>query len=239
MKIKQKIGFVALITFVDVMVILLVVMSNNKTSVKNDVNTKASANVVIGAKSIEKQLEVIEEKPAEIEEKNVANEIENNEVENNEVENNEVVDTVVENSQPVVAAVYSDETPTNEEVGSEQPVEVRNVSYDEMTLEEKESALYAGTLPMQYSGLYTESSERLTASKGALYFNGHKETYYSEKVLPGTGLRIPGRHVADDGTIRDEDGYICVAADYSFMPYGSVLITSLGPAKVYVYKIIL
>lgn len=230
MKIKQKIGFIALITVVDVMVILLVVMSNNKTSVKNDVNTKTSANVILSSKSIEKQPEVIEEKeePTEIEE-----EITENEIENNEVENNEVVETVVDNPQPVVAAVYSAEEPTNEDVEPEQTVEVRNVSYDDMTLEEKESALYAGTLPMQYSGLYTESSERLTASRGALYFNGHKETYYSEKVLPGYGLSIPGRHVADDGTIRDEDGYICVAADYSFMPYGSILITSLGPAKVY------
>ena len=51
--------------------------------------------------------------------------------------------------------------------------------------------------------------------------------------MPGNGLRIPGRHVADDGTIRDEEGYICVAADPGFMSKGSILITSLGPAKVY------
>lgn len=225
MKVKQKIGFVALITFVDVMVILLVVMSNNKTSIKNDVNTKASANVVISGKSIEKQPEVIEEKeePTEIEE----------EIVENEIENDDIVETVVVNEQPVEAVVYSAEASLNEEEAPVQSVEVRNVSYDEMTIEEKESALYAGTLPMQYSGLYTESSERLTASRGALYFNGHKETYYSEKVLPGNGLNIPGRHVADDGTIRDGDGYICVAADFSFMPKGSILITSLGPAKVY------
>ena len=51
--------------------------------------------------------------------------------------------------------------------------------------------------------------------------------------MPGTSLNIPGRHVADDGTIRDGDGYICVAADGAYMPKGSILITSLGPAKVY------
>lgn len=71
----------------------------------------------------------------------------------------------------------------------------------------------------------------LTPSKGVVYFNGHRETYYSQKVLPGGGLNIPGRHVAEDGTIRDADGYICVASsDY---PRGTVVETSLGPGKVY------
>ena len=109
------------------------------------------------------------------------------------------------------------------------PLEV----YESMSIAERETALHSGTLHMEYSALYTYSSERLSTSKGAQYYNGHKETYYSEKVLPGTSLNIPGRHVADDGTIRDGEGFICVAADPGFMPKGSILITSLGPAKVY------
>lgn len=71
----------------------------------------------------------------------------------------------------------------------------------------------------------------LTKKKGVNYFNGHRETYYSQKVLPGGGLKIPGRHIASDGTIRDADGYICVASsDY---PKGTVVQTSLGAGKVY------
>ncbi len=71
----------------------------------------------------------------------------------------------------------------------------------------------------------------LTKKKGVNYYNGHRETYYSQKVLPGHGLKIPGRHVASDGTIRDADGYICVASsDY---PKGTVVDTSLGAGKVY------
>ena len=50
----------------------------------------------------------------------------------------------------------------------------------------------------------------LTPSKGRIWYNGHTETYYSQKVLPGGGLAIPGRHIASDGTIRDADGYIVV-----------------------------
>ena len=105
--------------------------------------------------------------------------------------------------------------------------------YDAMSIAERDAAMRAGTLHLEYSGLYTYSGERLSVSKGAIYFNGHKETYYSQRVLPGNSLNIPGRHVADDGTVRDGEGYICVAADYSYMPKGSILITSLGPAKVY------
>jgi len=104
-------------------------------------------------------------------------------------------------------------------------------AFNEMSLEEAISALNDGTLGMEYSAVYSYNG--LTKQRGAIFYNGHRETYYSEKVLPGNGLNIPGRHVADDGTIRDADGYICVAADPSYMAKGSVLITSLGPAKVY------
>lgn len=110
---------------------------------------------------------------------------------------------------------------------------IRKKTYDEMTFAEVNEALNNGTLDLKYSELYTYSSSRLTKNKGAIYFNGHKETYYSQRVLPGASLRIPGRHVADDGTVRDADGYICVAANTAYMSKGTILITSLGPAKVY------
>lgn len=86
---------------------------------------------------------------------------------------------------------------------------------------------------LQYNNPYYICSNRLTKSKGVVRYNGHRETYYSQRVLPGQGLNIPGRHVADDGTIRDAEGYICVAANPSFYPRHSILMISLGPAKVY------
>lgn len=94
--------------------------------------------------------------------------------------------------------------------------------------------------PVYYEEVYVENynynysdGNVLNPYIGVVYYNGHKETYYSQRVLPGGGLNIPGRHVAEDGTIRDENGYICVAADPSFLPYGSVVETSLGTGKVY------
>lgn len=81
------------------------------------------------------------------------------------------------------------------------------------------------------SGGYVIPPGGLTPSKGRIWYNGHTETYYSQKVLPGGGFAIPGRHIASDGTIRDADGYIVLASDD--YPRGTVVETSLGAGKVY------
>ena len=80
-------------------------------------------------------------------------------------------------------------------------------------------------------GNYVIPDGGLTPSKGRIWFNGHTETYYSQRVLPGGGLNIPGRHIASDGTIRDASNYIVVASDD--YPKGTVVQTSLGPGMVY------
>lgn len=116
------------------------------------------------------------------------------------------------------------------------PVEVAiapSKPYSEMTLEELIGAISNGSFALQYTGIYETNANRLTRSKGVVYYDNHKETYYSERVLPGSSLNIPGRHTADDGTVRDGDGYICVAASTSYLSRGAIVKTSLGPAKVY------
>lgn len=75
-----------------------------------------------------------------------------------------------------------------------------------------------------YSGSYYQFLR-----DGIVYHNGNKFSYYSQSVLPGGGLKIPGRHV-DGGFVRDGDGYICVAND---APIGTVVSTPWGDAKVY------
>ena len=96
-----------------------------------------------------------------------------------------------------------------------------------------EQIVYYTDTPYQDEYVYYSDGNVLNPYIGVVYYNGHKETYYSQQVLPGGGLDIPGRHVAADGTIRDGDGYICVAADWSYLPYGSIVETSLGTGKVY------
>lgn len=77
----------------------------------------------------------------------------------------------------------------------------------------------------------SSSSNPLTRSKGVVYYNGHRETWYSQKVLSGGGLKIPGRHVDSRGLVCDGNGYICVAS--SDLAKGTIVETSLGTGKVY------
>ncbi|UOQ58410.1 hypothetical protein MUN78_06130 [Leucobacter allii] len=66
---------------------------------------------------------------------------------------------------------------------------------------------------------------------GAVAWGGYKFTFYSEQVLPGPGLQIPGRHVNAAGYVSDEDGYIVLAGD---APKGTVYETPFGyPGKIY------
>lgn len=69
-------------------------------------------------------------------------------------------------------------------------------------------------------------------SMGVIYWNGWKWTWYSQRVLPGGGLQIPGRHVDENGYVCDENGYICLAA--SSLSKGTVVDTPFGKmGKVY------
>ena len=64
---------------------------------------------------------------------------------------------------------------------------------------------------------------------GVVYSNGYKYTYYSQSVLPGGGLNIPGRHVSG-GFVRDGNGYIVLAND---APKGTIIETPFGTGMVY------
>lgn len=80
---------------------------------------------------------------------------------------------------------------------------------------------------------YISNGFGLTKSGGVYYYNGRKETWYSQRESGQhiTASSIPGRTVGSDGVIRDANGYICVAA--SDLPLGSTIETSLGTGKVY------
>ena len=90
-----------------------------------------------------------------------------------------------------------------------------------------------GWVQLQYSAQYHIMENHLTRSNGSIRVFGHRETWYSTNESAGqaTAVSIPGKHVAYDGTIRDGDGYICVAS--SNLPFYSIVMTSVGPGKVY------
>lgn len=90
-----------------------------------------------------------------------------------------------------------------------------------------------------YSGgtdTYLEGEPEMTPEEfqtaGVIDWNGWRFTYYSEQVLPGGGLDIPGRW--SDGTfVRDGSGFLCVASNVNDLPFGTVVETPFGTGIVY------
>lgn len=72
-------------------------------------------------------------------------------------------------------------------------------------------------------------------SAGIVYGeNGYSYTWYSQNVLPGSGLtelNNNGRHVDERGFVCDGDGYIAVASDDHTI--GTVVETPFGEGRVY------
>lgn len=90
-------------------------------------------------------------------------------------------------------------------------------------VEEKLTEELENNIPQEYS---PEDLKVL----GEIYSGNWKFTWYSENVLPGEGLNIPGRY-SDGNFVRDENGFLCVASED--LPFGSTLDTPWGEAKVY------
>lgn len=61
---------------------------------------------------------------------------------------------------------------------------------------------------------------------GVLNYDGWRWTWYTERMLPGPGLNIPGRHTNEDGYVCDEDEYICLAS--VDLNQGTIVKTPLG-----------
>lgn len=79
------------------------------------------------------------------------------------------------------------------------------------------------------TAIYSASQFR---NMGVIYWGNWKWTYYSENILPGYGLSIPGRHNDENGYICDENDYICLAS--SSLSKGVVIDTPFGKqGKIY------
>lgn len=81
----------------------------------------------------------------------------------------------------------------------------------------------------QWKGTYDGDFQ----SDGKIEWGGNEYTWYSENVLPGDGLDIPGRHVNEDGYVVDGDGNICVAIDG--VEYGTHVDIPVGNGHGVVY----
>ena len=67
---------------------------------------------------------------------------------------------------------------------------------------------------------------------GRVQYGEYTYTWYSQRVLPGGDLNIPGRHLNEHGLVADENEYVVLASDDFFK--GAVLNTPIGiKGKVY------
>ena len=67
---------------------------------------------------------------------------------------------------------------------------------------------------------------------GVIRWGGYKWTWYSQRVLPGGGLKIPGRHVDKSGYVCDKKNRIVLSS--STVKRGKVVKTPFGKkGKVY------
>lgn len=76
-----------------------------------------------------------------------------------------------------------------------------------------------------YSGAYFRRA-------GAINWQGKKYTWYSQRVLPGYGLKIPGRHLDAQGFVCDLNDYIVLGSNTANR--GKIIPTPFGKyGKVY------
>ena len=111
-------------------------------------------------------------------------------------------------------SLYENESPTEEEI---EPLTEESVTQEE-TIEEEEL-----TTQVNQEALYSASYLK---QMGVITWNNYRWTWYSQKVLPGGGLNIPGRHVDENGYVCDENGRSCLAS--GFVDKGTVVSTPFG-----------
>lgn len=111
-------------------------------------------------------------------------------------------------------SLYENESPTEEEI---EPLTEEAVPQEE-TIEEEESTTQVNTEAL-YSASYLKQM-------GVIIWNNYRWTWYSQRVLPGGGLNIPGRHVDENGYVCDENGRICLAS--GFVDKGTIVNTPFG-----------
>ena len=71
---------------------------------------------------------------------------------------------------------------------------------------------------------------------GVIEYNGYYFTYYSELVMPGEGLYIPGRWTDEYGFVRDGNGNLCLASNTpDTMARFSTVYTPWGLGVIYDY----
>ena len=99
------------------------------------------------------------------------------------------------------------------------------VRYKNRNLYVKRKWLSTVNSPKKYAGSVLRRS-------GVIRWRGKKYTWYTQRILPGRGLKIPGRHLDKQGFVCDKWGYIVLASHT--LNRGKIISTPFGKfGKVY------
>lgn len=95
-----------------------------------------------------------------------------------------------------------------------QRIEDERIAAEEAEREAAEAAAEEAQESAQQNTQYSSNGNIDLRSAGVVNWGGYRFTWYSQNVLPGGGLDIPGRHVNSAGFVCDGDGFIVAASTY-------------------------
>lgn len=144
--------------------------------------------------------------------------------EKHNAENGEIVNTLIQNINDVKTNLDDEVKKLNDEIK-------RVEESKKKKKEEQQAQAVAYTASVSYDG--GSGYNHPFRSQGTTNDGNYDYTWYSQRVLPGGGLNIPGRHVDEDGFVRDENGNLCIAA--RDLDKGTEVNTPFGKAVVYDY----
>lgn len=145
--------------------------------------------------------------------------------EKHNAENGEIINTIIQNVNDIKTNVNDEIKRLDDEI--KRVEESKQKKKEEL---EQAQAVYTAVSTSYEGGSGYDHPFR---SQGTTSDGSYKYTWYSQRALPGEGLSIPGRHVDEDGFVRDENGNLCIAA--RDLDNGTEVDTPFGKAVVYDY----
>lgn len=153
-----------------------------------------------------------------------------------------LIETKIEVKKPKLYKTKEEELIPPEEYTQIKPtvIDVSETKADPVVEEAKSEDVVSNSKPKESTkdpelfytswAIYEYVSPQTFKGYGVFRWHGYKWTWYSERVLPGPGLRIPGRW-SDTYFVRDGDGNICLAS--SDLAKGTYVMTPWGQGRIY------
>lgn len=145
-----------------------------------------------------------------------------------------VIEESVEEESSVdnlIEASSVDDTYIEDDYSEDTTDDSTSEEYTDYDCTEEDSDEYDGSYPS-----YWMYSPEYFKENGVIEYNGYYFTYYSELVMPGEGLYIPGRWTDEYGFVRDGNGNLCLASNTpDTMDRFSTVYTPWGFGVIYDY----